>query len=286
MLTRHGRLAGVIGHEYPGPISKLLAYGLASFVSYSRIRSEQHFPSDVFVGGIVGNLVAQEVFSRHHDPSVGGDDWRSIGDLFRDSRSQPENQGTPYVPLDSWVYPALDRLAGMRLIDSGFAGMRPWTRRECARLVIEAGDRLTDADLGGGGSDAEDAVSQLEQEFQPEIDGTEAGGGTFRVESLYSRTEYISGTPLRDGYHFAQTQINDFGRPYGEGWNTVNGFSAYANDGRWVGYFRGEWQTPGACPRFLSRPGKPFSRLTTAFCLRARRNLLPASSRCSMPTSA
>ena len=60
----------MIGHEYPGPISKLLAYGLASFVSYSRIRSEQHFPADVFVGGIIGNLVSQEVFNRHHDPEL------------------------------------------------------------------------------------------------------------------------------------------------------------------------------------------------------------------------
>ena len=58
---------------------------------------------------------------------------------------------------------------------------------------------------------------QLEREFRPEMDGTEQGdGGAFRLESVYSRTGYISGTPLRDGFHFAQTQINDFGRPYGE----------------------------------------------------------------------
>jgi hypothetical protein len=68
------------------------------------------------------------------------------------------------------------------------------------------------------------------------------------VESVYSRTENISGMPLHDGYHFAQTQINDFGRPYGEGWNTITGFSSYSTSGRWTAYVRGEWQTAPAVP--------------------------------------
>ncbi len=216
-------------------------------VSYSRIRGEQHFPSDVFVGSILGSLIAQQVYSRHHDPELGGDDWRSIGELFRDSRTLPQNQGSPYVPLDSWVYPALDRLAAFGLVDSEFAGMRPWTRRECARLVSEAEDRLADMDVDNSNQEA--LVNELEREFRPEIDSSDGGeNATFRVESLYSRTEYISGTPLRDGYHFAQTQINDFGRPYGKGWNTVTGFSTYATEGRWMAYFRGEWQASAGLP--------------------------------------
>src|SRR5260370_194410 len=56
--------------------------------------------------------------------------------------------------------------------------------------------------------------------------------------------------PLTDGFNFAQTQINDFGRPYGEGWSTVNGFSAYATRGRWVAYVRGEAQTAPSIPAF------------------------------------
>src|SRR5713226_3070522 len=61
-------VAGVVAHEYPGPLMKIMAYGLASLVDYSRIRARQHFPSDVFVGSIMGNLIAQNVYSRHHDP--------------------------------------------------------------------------------------------------------------------------------------------------------------------------------------------------------------------------
>src|SRR5437016_102742 len=125
-------VAGVIAHEYPGPFTKIVAYGLASLVDISRIRGHQHFPSDVLVGSVIGNLVAQDIYSRRHDPQLGGAEWRSISQLFRgDGNSSPANHGSPYVPLDSWIYRALDRLAAMGLIDSGFAGMKPWTRNEC-----------------------------------------------------------------------------------------------------------------------------------------------------------
>jgi len=96
-------VAGVVAHEYPGPLPKIFAYGLASLVSYSRIRGQQHFPSDVFIGGIIGSLVARQIYSQHHDPELGGSEWPSIGELFREGRAAPENRGSPYVPLDSWV---------------------------------------------------------------------------------------------------------------------------------------------------------------------------------------
>jgi len=242
-------VAGVIAHEYPGPLPKIVAYGLASFVSYSRLRGRQHFNSDVFIGGLIGQMIAQDVYSRHYDPSLGGGEWRSLSAIARDFESAgPQNLGTPYVPLDSWVYPALDRLAGLGLVDSGFAGMRPWTRRECMRQVSEAAENL--GNVGGVDSEGSGLVDALEREFHPEAEATGDGseGEAFRLESLYSRTEHISGMPLNDGFHFGQTQINDFGRPYGQGWNTVNGFSAYATRGPWVVYVRGEEQSAPAIP--------------------------------------
>jgi len=241
-------VAGVIAHEYPGSFTKIMAYGLASLVDISRVRAQQHFPSDVVVGAVIGNLIAQNIYSRHHDPDLGGGEWRSISQIFRgDGTSTPGNQGSPYVPLDSWVYSALDRLSSMGLIDSGFAGMRPWTRSECARLLNEAEEKL------GEGADSKTEAGKLlfvlKREFDPEFETT---GGTdsasFRVESIYSRVENISGMPLTDGYNLAQTQINDFGRPYGQGWNSVTGFSTYATSGHWVGYVRGELQTAPSIP--------------------------------------
>jgi membrane-associated phospholipid phosphatase len=241
-------VAGVVAHEYPSPFMKIMAYGLASLVDYSRIHGRQHFPSDVFVGSIMGNLIAQNVYSRHHDPGLGGDTWRSISQVFRgDGNSSSANQGSPYVPLDSWIYPALDRLMALGMIDSGFAGMRPWTRSECARLLSEADEKL-----GDGASDKTEAaklVQSLQREFHSEFETTGgADNASFRVESIYSRVENISGIPLTDGYNLAQTQINDFGRPYGQGWNSVTGFSTYATAGRWVGYVRGELQTVPSIP--------------------------------------
>ena len=46
------------------------------------------------------------------------------------------------MPLDSWIYPALERLTALGFIDSGILAMRPWTRMECARQLEEAGDRI------------------------------------------------------------------------------------------------------------------------------------------------
>jgi membrane-associated phospholipid phosphatase len=242
-------IAGVIAHEYPGKLPKLLAYGLATAVSVSRIRSRDHFPSDVVVGSGMGFVIGQYVYRKHHDAELGGKEWRSPQEWARDVGHEPGNLGSPNVPLDSWIYPVLDRLAAMGLIDSGFVGMRPWTRLECQRLLAEASEQLAGSDEEN--PEASQLLDTLEREFRPETE--EAGGdghGIFRLESLYSRTAHISGMPLNDGYHFAQTQINDFGRPYGEGWNTVNGFSAYGTTGPWTTYFRGEWQTAPSVPAF------------------------------------
>jgi membrane-associated phospholipid phosphatase len=243
-------VAGVIAHEYPGPFTKIMAYGLASLVSVSRVKAHQHFPSDVVVGSVIGNLVAQNIYSRHHDFNLGGGEWRSLSAIARGFESSgPQNLGSPYVPLDSWIYPALDRLAGLGLIDSGFAGMRPWTRRECMRQLSEAEEKVTGEQQN---NEAQKLVDALQREFSPESEATGDGNdrGTFRLESVYSRMEHIAGTPLTDGYTFGQTQINDFGRPYGEGWSTVNGFSAYATRGPWVAYVRGEEQSAPSIPAF------------------------------------
>ncbi|HEV2620167.1 MAG TPA: hypothetical protein VGU23_09555, partial [Acidobacteriaceae bacterium] len=43
-----------------------------------------------------------------------------------------------YLPLDSWVYPALDRLHGLGYLDTAFLGIRPWTRRSIQRMIADA----------------------------------------------------------------------------------------------------------------------------------------------------
>ena len=235
-------VAGVIAHEYPGPLTKIMAYGLASLVDVSRVRAHQHFPSDVLVGSVIGNLIAQNIYSRHHNFDLRGGEWRSISQIFRgNGNDSPANQGSPYVPLDSWVYPAFERLAALGYVQTGFLGMRPWTRFECARLVAEALDRI-EADESAS-PEPKRLYNQLSAEFAGDRQ-TVAGGneGSLRLESLYTIATEIAGPPLNDSYHFGQTIVNNYGRPYERGWNAVEGFSGWATAGRFTLYLRGEYQ--------------------------------------------
>ncbi|MBZ5537392.1 MAG: phosphatase PAP2 family protein [Acidobacteriia bacterium] len=55
-------LAAVTSQQYRDhPWVPPLAYGLAGLVSVSRVSERQHFPSDIFVGGVIGYLVGRHV---------------------------------------------------------------------------------------------------------------------------------------------------------------------------------------------------------------------------------
>jgi len=41
---------------------------------------------------------------------------------------EPSTLGSPYIPVDSWVYPAVLRLYSVGYVDHVYLGMRPWTR--------------------------------------------------------------------------------------------------------------------------------------------------------------
>jgi len=233
-------IASMIAHQYPGPLTKLFAYGLAGAVSVSRVTGNEHFPSDVLVGGVLGWLTAREMYNKHHDPSLGGEAWAgpSGNDIAEGSRNPP-NLASPYVPLDSWIYPDLERLAALGYIHTEFLSMRPWTRTECARLVQEAGETIRDRESKD--TEASSIYEALLREFSPDLDPPEPSH-SLQVESLYTRLLGVSGQPLNDSYHFGQTLINDFGRPYEEGFDPVSGFSGWANWGRFALYARGEYQ--------------------------------------------
>src|SRR6202041_2473374 len=58
---------------------------------------------------------------------------------------QSSNYGLVYVPLDSWVYPAFERLFSMGYADSAYLGMRPWTRTSCLQILQETYPKLQNA---------------------------------------------------------------------------------------------------------------------------------------------
>jgi len=72
------------------------------------------------------------------------------------------------------------------------------------------------------------------------------------VESLYSAARAISGTPLRDSFHLGSTIINDYGRPYENGFNSYSGASGYATAGRFTLYLRGEFQGASSATGYSS----------------------------------
>lgn len=253
-------IASVVSHEYPGPLMKLLAYGAATAVTVSRVYGRQHFPSDVLVGTGVGWLVGQQVYLSHHDPDLGGSAWGSWNDLLLgDRRYKPSDMGSPYVPIDSWVYPAFDRLAALGYLKSDISGLRPWTRMECARILQEATDGLR-----AGGADSKEAgaiYDALSKEFAKETNLLDGGQNLqAQLESVYARGTDISGPPLRDGYDFAQTIVDDYGRPYAEGYDSIAGFSGYATAGPLMGYIRGEYQEAPSAP---SLPGPALQAIAT-----------------------
>ena len=141
-----------------------------------------------------------------------------------------------YVPMDSWIYPALDRLHGLGFLDTAFLGLRPWTRRSIQRMI----DETSQAEDIQGHPQALEILTALRREFGVEDD--DLSGLSYGCEGVYTRLQGISGLTLRDSFHLGQTLVNDYGRPYQPGFNTVDGVSGSAEFGRFSLYARGEYQ--------------------------------------------
>jgi capsule assembly protein Wzi len=155
-------------------------------------------------------------------------------------------RGSPYVPLDSWIYPALKRLAGLGYVVDQVSDSAPWTRAECLRQTREAATQASTVESTTKLAAVNQEALHLIAGLSAELDGEDSEGRSFRLESLYTRVTGISGTPLRDSYHFGQTISDDYGRPYDKGFNDVTGLSSYATGGPFFAYFRGEYQdAPG-----------------------------------------
>lgn len=154
--------------------------------------------------------------------------------------SDNDTQGSTYVPVDSWIYPALDRLHALGYLDSAFLGLRPWTRLSIAHMLQLSSDQI---ESDANDDEAKAIYLSVLREVRPDLDRTSAPQHpSTELESIYTDIRGIAGTPLRDSYHLGQTIINDYGRPYESGFNDSTGFSARAEAGRFSLYFRGEGQ--------------------------------------------
>src|ERR1035437_6038440 len=155
----------------------------------------------------------------------------------------PAVLGSPYIPVDSWVYPAVLRLYSLDFVDDVFLGMRPWTRSSVGHMIEQAGARIEDADAGPATDEAQGIYDALLRELRDDSQGPcLAHRSSSRIESVYTVARGISGTPLRDSFHLGSTIVNDYGRPYESGFNNYSGASGYASAGRFVLYVRGEFE--------------------------------------------
>ena len=122
-------VAGVTAGEYPSKWVQLGAYSLATSVSLMRVLGQEHFPTDVLVGGAAGWLIGHYVFEKHsaHDtstktlavkvnpPSRETRNQRLLNDRYRIGELQINQQGQTVVDLDE-----LGRLLGAdRLLELG-----------------------------------------------------------------------------------------------------------------------------------------------------------------------
>lgn len=159
-----------------------------------------------------------------------------------------DSAGSTYVPMDSWLYPAMDRLHALGYADAAFLGMRPWTRLSILQILQETGGKIVAHPEDEVARDIFTAVcEELSYETQAQ-DGKAEPHTT--LESVYSNFLGIRGTPLRDSYHLGQTIINDYGRPYQQGFNNYYGWSARGEYGRFTVYSRDEYQHAPSAPGY------------------------------------
>lgn len=151
-----------------------------------------------------------------------------------------------YVPIDSWVYSAFETLAAEGYLQTAFFSLSPWTRNECARLIDEAEDQMTDTPAAASG--ARNVLEALQREFATELTEAEPVSPAAQIESIDQRATVIAGRPLTDGFHFGETLTDDDGRPFGRGLNLYSGVSLRGTAGPFAGYVHTEFQRAAAAP--------------------------------------
>jgi hypothetical protein len=156
---------------------------------------------------------------------------------------EPATMGSPFVTVDSWIYPAILRLYGLGFVDHVFLGMRPWTRSSINRMLEDVAARIEDANPGAEADQAQELYDALAHELRYDMAGPCLRyRGNWRVESVYTVMRGIGGTPLHDSYHLGSSIINEYGRPFENGFDNYTGASAYGSAGRFSVYVRGEFR--------------------------------------------
>jgi len=101
------------------------------------------------------------------------------------------------IPLDSPVYDYLEKLSGFGLVHSDVVSLRPYSRAEAARLVLEARENLGELDDAAKPL-ANELVLRLEGQLERELAlkrGEEAPVVSFNPPALKLRYLFLDGVP-------------------------------------------------------------------------------------------
>ncbi len=232
--------ASVVAREYPNPFAQVGAYGLAAGVSLARAAAGKHFLSDVLVGGLIGYEVGRHIYNTRHNVN--------LDDAVEPTAPDPEHLASTYIPLDSWIYPAMDRLIARGYIETAYRGLRPWTRMNCARMIASLEEEVQGSPALP--PDISETMKYLRGEFADELSAIEGKPvESIQLSSVYTRVVGIAGQPLNSN-NLGQTIVNDYGRPYQQGFNNYTGFTARAEDGSLAFYINGEYQHAPSAPAY------------------------------------
>lgn len=133
------------------------------------------------------------------------------------------------VPLDSWVYPALETLEGYRLIDSAVAGTKPYSRLEVGRLLDEALKKWEENQTRKAlfGFAANDLIPAVLERFKREFKDELADLGALERAKAPSFLKPLDGVILR--YQFQSE--NPIARPQIGNPPSQTIYPIYNNDG-------------------------------------------------------
>jgi hypothetical protein len=149
------------------------------------------------------------------------------------------------IPLHSWIYPSLDKLAGLGLIESSLQGSRPFTRLEAARQTLEARDKAAAVKPSPV---AYEILQRLEQELRTSLD--EASGGAalsylqpirgFRFDAVYQEGPPSTPSPTtRNNAVQHALNANNSGIDYGDGFNAQ---AIAESEARFSSFFLLNWR--------------------------------------------
>jgi hypothetical protein len=87
--------------------------------------------------------------------------------------SEPSKLGSPYIPVDSRMYPAMLRFYSLGYVDTVFLGLRPWTRASVMQMLEEAGNLIEGSEDGvdPAAQEARATYRVLNRELHDDMEG-------------------------------------------------------------------------------------------------------------------